>query len=418
MVRVAPFRALRYDRAVAGPEVETSAPAYDELDRFRYASHRTSNPYTVLELISGGQDVGTHAPGGKGPHAHARATLDRWQRTGVLTVDAHPAMYVYEAHELRHGRPVVQRGVLAALDLEDVDDGALLLHEDVDDVRAASRAARLAAVPVDLTPVVAVHLGGAAPGLANAVAAAQTTAPLAAFTDEVGMDHRVWRIADPAGTAVVAEAYRGVTAVLADGHHRVEAARRMRTVNGPAAGWGRTLTWLVDAHTDGPELRAVHRYTTAAPPRGADGLPRLPGFRTLPWHAGAEALPSALVAVPGVAFGLVTGTDAWLLRAEDPNAVRARTAAMAGALLGTLDIEVLRTIVLPAFGEGAATQPVFDLAQAAADLRSGGTGTLLLVAPPSVEQVLLIARSGARMPAKSTRFRPKPRAGLVMRRLD
>ena len=43
---------------------------------------------------------------------------------------------------------------------------------------------------------------------------------------------------------------------------------------------------------------------------------------------------------------------------------------------------------------------------------------LVLLSPPTVQQVLEVARSGLRMPAKTTWFWPKPRAGLVMRRLD
>lgn len=51
-------------------------------------------------------------------------------------------------------------------------------------------------------------------------------------------------------------------------------------------------------------------------------------------------------------------------------------------------------------------------------LRDGAPGGLILLRPPTAAQVLQVATTGGRMPAKTTWFRPKPRAGLVMRRLD
>lgn len=411
-MRVTPFRALRYDPSVAGPDVETSAPAYDELDRFRYAAHRTSNPYTVLELITEGQ---------RGAYDTARSTLDRWQRTGVVRADPRPALYLYEEHELRHGVPSVQRGVVGALDLADLDDGQLRLHEHVDGRRAEQRAQRLAAVPLDLTPVVAVHMGGAGPGLATAVADAHRQAPIVAFTDEVGIDHRVWRIDDVDLVGDVCAAYRGISAVLADGHHRVEAARRVRDrhVRAGTVGWGwaQTMVWLVDAEDAGPELRAVHREVATAVPRDADGAPRLAGFRALPWAGGEAGLPQAVADAPGLAYGLITNADAWILRADDSAALRAATAQDTGALLADLDAQVLASVVLPMLGDPP-VQAVFDVARAAADLRRAGRGSLFVLQPPSASQVMAIASAGERMPAKTTWFRPKPRAGLIMRRLD
>ena len=97
MVDAAPFRALRYEPAVAGDPATTSAPAYDELERFTYARHLQASPYTVLELL---------APRAES-FAAAGAAYDRWRRTGVLVTDDRPGYYLYEEHELRHGVPAV-----------------------------------------------------------------------------------------------------------------------------------------------------------------------------------------------------------------------------------------------------------------------------------------------------------------------
>jgi len=45
-------------------------------------------------------------------------------------------------------------------------------------------------------------------------------------------------------------------------------------------------------------------------------------------------------------------------------------------------------------------------------------GLAVLMRPPRLRDVLSASAEGIRMPRKSTSFGPKPRNGLVMRRLD
>ncbi|CAN5364148.1 DUF1015 domain-containing protein [soil metagenome] len=413
-MRVRPFRGLRYDPVVAGPHRETSAPPYDDLDPIRYAGHRTSNPYTVLELLTG-------ESGGRAGHSGARATLDRWQRTGVLRTDDPPGLYLYEEHEVRDGVPATQRGILAAVDLADVDEGRLLLHEHVDDDRARRRAQRLTEVPLDITPVVAVHLGGTGAELRPALDDVSSSPPMVTFTDESAVEHRLWHIADPAAVDRLCAAYDPVTAVLADGHHRVAAARQvrdtLRAAGHAVGGWGATTAWLVDADDDGPELRAVHRLVDARLPSLADGTPLAPGFNAVSWEGSTTDLERYVAASPTLAFGVVTAGGRWALEADDPAAVYAAAASTAGPLLAGLDAQVLASLVLPSLGTPA-THAAPDAGLAARALHEAADRTLILLRPPTPQQVLDIALAGERMPAKTTWYRPKPRAGLVMRRLD
>jgi uncharacterized protein (DUF1015 family) len=398
-VHLTPFRALRYDPAVAGPPGRTSAPPYDALDALRHTRHRTTNPYTVLELLAGGGAEG---------YGRAADALARWRRTGVLALDPEPALHLYEQHELRHGVPVVHRGIIGAVPLADLDGGELLLHEHVDPRRTAARAERLRAVPVEVTPVVVLHTGAAC-DVAGEVARARSGPPLAAFTDEEQVDHRLWRIADGGVHVAVADALAGALGVLADGHHRVAAVREV-------APSGSVTAWVVDAEVDGLELRAVHRVVEGLPPADPSGAPAVPGFRALRWPGPAAALADAVAAMPAMALGVVTAAGAWVLRPEDER--RMRAAASRLAVLGALDAQVVQAAVLPAIGgAGAAVHAVADVDDVLVRV-AAGSATALLLRPPTAAQVVEVARAGARMPAKTTWFRPKPRSGLVMRLLD
>lgn len=406
MVEIAPFRALRYDAEVAGGPQATSAPPYDALDRFRYASHRTANPYTVVELI-------THSP--DGGYDAARATYDRWRRTGVLVEDPDPALYLYEQHELRHGVPAVLRGVVGVARLGPLTPGSPVLpHEAVEPDRVGDRLARLLAVPVELTPVMAFHVGGTA-DLDRPAATARRRQPTAAFTDEAGVDHRVWRI-PPAAARAVRRGLAEVQVVLADGHHRVATAiARARHLGAdPAA--ASTLMMVVDAAAGGLQLRPVHRLVRAWDQQAAGPWLR-EQFREIVWRGTETELAEAVSAAPGLAFGLVQADRAVLLRARDPAGLRAALDPARSARWRALDAAVLDDVVLPAVG-GSGVERLADVTAAADEVAHDRAAALLLLAPPAADDVVALAREGERMPAKTTWFRPKPRAGLLMRALD
>jgi uncharacterized protein (DUF1015 family) len=405
MVDVAPFRALRYDPAVAGDPATTSAPAYSELERFLYAEHRTASPYTILELITRGPGTTFGA---------AAATYERWRRTGVLIEEPRPALFRYEEHELRHGVPAVQRGLLAAVALEP-DGGAVRGHEDVQPDRLADRLDRLRAVPVDISPVFALHAGDS-PALRDLLAGPPPTPPVIAFTDEAGIDHRVWRIDDPADIAALQVALRDVPVVIADGHHRyASAVAHSRERAGEGLPAGRTLMYLVNPDEGGPEVQPIHRLVRRWQPGAPGRLSR---------DFAIEEVDDALDALrrPDRGNGIVLGVRlpggvGLLLRPKSDDALLARLPEGHSAAWRRLDTAVVDHAVLPALG-ATGVETRHDAAAAAAEVDSGAAAALFLVRAPEARTVLELATSGEHMPARTTWFRPKPRAGLVMRALD
>lgn len=412
MVDAAPFRALRYDTRVVGDPASASAPAYDELEPFTYAAHRTASPYTVLDLITRGEDG----------YASAAATLERWRRTGVLVTDPAPRFYRYEQHELRRGVPSVQRGVLAAVRLPRGRGGDVLAHEDVDPERVAQRRERLEAVPVEVSPVYAFADDPSAE-FRDLLAQAPPRRPLAAFTDDAGVDHRVWPIDDPSTVEALRRSLSGTRLVIADGHHRLAAAMAARERWGPAASgaeapWDRTLMYIVDTAVGGPEIRAIHRLVRSTPL----AIERLRASCHVT-AAGRDwwRLWASLLEMGGRGFGLYLGGDpptAWLVR---PREEVGRSPALPGdrsPRWRALDAAILDRVVLPGLGVPDSSVEYRADAETAADaVDRGAAEGLFLLRPVSVGTVASLAAAGEPMPPKTTYFRPKPRAGLVMRLL-
>jgi uncharacterized protein (DUF1015 family) len=397
VVDAAPFRALRYDNAVAGDPASTSAPAYDDVERFTYARHRTASPYTVLELLAEGEAADYRAAG---------AAFARWRRTGVMVEDERPAYYLYDIHELRHGVPTLMRGVLTAVTL---DGAGLLAHEGVDPDRVAARARRVQAVPVDLAPVFAVHSPGP-PQLRSALDAPPRTAPLIALTDEMGVDHRIWTLDDPEVVASVRAGLAQVRAVIADGHHRYAAALH---AGGTEPADGRILTYLVDSARYGPELLAVHRVLRGAGDGLLTALAEDFTVRPMSWP---DVLAGLEVGGDDLVFGLRhAGGRSALLVARDPRALRERLPGDRSAAWRSLDTAVWEHIVHPVTGGEVEFRADVDAALAVVDAEPGAA--LFVLRPANIATVDACAAAGEMMPVKTTWFRPKPRAGLVMRSL-
>src|SRR3954452_17636963 len=80
---LAPFRALRFDPAVAGDLSTLTSPPYDVIDADRQSALEASNDHNVVRLILP-RDGGGDAPDtGADRYDQARQTLERWRDEGA-----------------------------------------------------------------------------------------------------------------------------------------------------------------------------------------------------------------------------------------------------------------------------------------------------------------------------------------------
>jgi uncharacterized protein (DUF1015 family) len=417
VVDAAPFQAVRYDPGVAGDASTTSAPAYDDVGRFTYASHRAASPYTVLELLTSR---------GTGSYVAAGAVYERWRRTGVLVRDPAPAFYLYEEHELRAGVPAVQRGMLAAVALEPLDGtGSILPHEAVDPERVVDRLDRLSAVPLDVSPVFALYQG-AGPELRTVLDRRPAHPPIVAMTDEAGIDHRIWALTSPEDVASIAAALEPAQAVIADGHHRYARAlaHSHRLAQGQGGGelgaslrthapWRRTLMYLVDATVHGPRPMAIHRLVRRLPPDVESRLGERFELERLPGES--ERFTTRFHAQDGSAIALrLSGGTTFLLHPRDPAGIAALMPEGRSARWQALPTAVLDHAVLPSLGI-TDPEPRTDLPAAVAEVDANAGAGLFILSPTDTETVLALSAAGEPMPPKTTSFQPKPRTGLLMR---
>jgi uncharacterized protein (DUF1015 family) len=385
--------------------------------------------HNVVRLILAAPEEVAGGPGAPARYHRAATSLEAWIGDGVLRQDAEPAFYVYE----QTGPGVRQRGLIGLVKLDDAESDAsgslgasgsgeptparraILPHEAVTDSVVADRLAQMRATEAHIEPILLTYQGDrTVSDLLDRVA--DLAEPLTATTTADGTRHRLWALTDPAAVDRVAADLLGHRALIADGHHRHAAYRRLLTERGggPAA-YG--LALLVDSTRHPLSLHAIHRV-----------LPHVP-LETAVVQAGkvfavreTDDPHRALDTIPAGehAFVLSDGTTHYVLTSPDPAVLAETIPADRPAAWRALDATVLHHVLVEAIWQLPDTpeevrfdhDPVHAVAEAA---RIGGTAVLLR--PTTEDVVRQLAGAGVLMPRKSTAFGPKPATGLVMRLL-
>lgn len=404
MPELRPFRATRYAPPAGAPS-GLLAPPYDVISAGEARRLRARSPYNAVRLV---------LPRGDGDrYDRVAKRLADWLRDGVLQRDEEAALWVY-GQSFRHGdRQLTRHGVFGALGLREFAEGEVLPHEETHREPREDRLALLRATGTQLSPVflIAPDPAGRLPEL---VGRATVGEPETDARTPDGVRHRLWRL--PAGA--LAEDLAGAAAsaplLIADGHHRYETAlayRRERPGHDPA---GRTLACVVGASDPGLLCLPTHR-TLRRPPEGVGGWR---SFLSRSFEAAGDLSSDpgeAAAAVrerPG-AMGCLTADEGGLLLRVPPDA---------GELESVPAVAFDRRVLRGGYGLGpdAAVERgllSYHRDPGEARERAGEEGAAFLLPPLPVERTWELARSGVRLPPKSTYFWPKLPSGLLFRSL-
>jgi uncharacterized protein (DUF1015 family) len=429
MALIRPLHAVHYDLSVAGALQDLVAPPYDVIDAEQRSQLAARSPYNVVGL-----DL-PQAADGADPYQTAGALMARWRQEGVLTADDQGAIWAHtQDYTGPDGVKRTRRGFFCAVHIEEYGPGRVRPHERTHPGPKEDRLRLTRATRCNMSPIFSLYSDPAQ----DAWAALQPfvgDSPWGQATDDEGTVHRIWRVADPAAIAAVAEVAGRSELLIADGHHRYETAQ--------------TYAAEVDAESGAPaDDSAAHHYVLMCLVALED-----PGLTVFPTHrlvAGVdEARRAALWEVLQRDFDIrevaleqlapdpassTSGEDGKLqlgfidARDRRPLRLTLKDQAIADAALPDysdayrhLDTGVLEAILLKGplgltdddishlHGFGYARQP----ADAMAGLDAGTYDLAFIMRPTPVEQVKEVAAAGENMPPKSTYFFPKLLTGLL-----
>jgi uncharacterized protein (DUF1015 family) len=393
-MRLYAFEGIHYTPPAGEDAGNLAAPPYDQINDALRDRYHAQSPHQFVHLSK------PVAPEGGDPYRFAAALHHKWLREGIVARDGRPAIYPYVIELAGGGERL---GVLGLVRYE--DPAVIRPHEQTLDKPLADRTALLAAMRVDLEPVLLLSEDR---GRLDALLREdlQGRQPMVRHRDADGHLHVIYRLDDPARIARYREVL-DVPSAIADGHHRYKVGQRFANEDHAAPGTAAAAKLAVVTSLDSPALTIDPIHRAFKEPIDVTRLAGVPaGVEPFTGKTG-HAFAAAVAKAPQPALGV------WVLGRE-PEVWRFASPRLA--------VEIFQDTLLPALGlppEASTDGTVVyrsDPGELWSQVAAGDLGTgvwLPPMQPAAFAAAIADGAGGKTLPAKSTRFLPKVMSGLV-----
>ena len=444
MARIYPFRAWRYNPSLVRPEDVVTQP-YDKITPAMQQSYYQRSPKNLVRIILGLPELFDSAE--NNVYTRAAENFRDWRAESVLIQDNDPSIYAYSQRYEVPGSPGVmqeRRGFIALGELADYSQNIVFRHERTLAKPKSDRLNLLRATRAHFGQIFMLYSD---PGqTAEKLLFSNPTNPDIEVTDEYGVLHRVWKIAEPGTINMLLSAMQDKKLIIADGHHRYETAlqysrehtdapstlahqRSTNSLPQPAFPEAATMMTFVNMDATGltilPTHRIVHGLKAFDPAAFVKNATKYFDVQPVP-GSDTEAILRQLAEAGklGASFVAVTRTGSHLLTAKK-TAIEARLQEQPERQR-RLDVVQLHSVILEDL-LGISQQDVLDqknlrylrdATEAMQQVRNGDADVAFLMNPVRLDQLREVAFAGDVMPQKSTDFYPKLLSGLAIYALD
>jgi len=445
MARMYPFRAWRYSQSAVRVEDVVTQP-YDKISPGMQQAYYQRSPQNLVRIILGLPELFDTAE--NNIYTRAAEYFRDWRADGVLAQDNEPAIYAYSQRFTVPGAdgPVQERrGFIALGELVDYSQNIVFPHERTLNSPKSDRLNLLRATRAQFGQIFMLYSDPAQ--TAENLLFNNPPAPDMEVTDEYGVLHRLWKVAEPGTINMLLSAMQDKKLIIADGHHRYETALQysrecvgQSTPRAPQRATGSlpqstypeaaTMMTFVNMDAEGLTILPTHRVVFGqrnfSPADFLEQAARYFDLQTFPPGVDAESLMRKLaeVGINATSFIAITRSGSHLLTAKK---------SAADSILASqperqrqLDIVQLHSVLLDhvlGISEDSALDQghlryVRDAAEAMQQVRAGDADVAFLVNPAKLDQLREVAFARETMPPKSTDFYPKLLSGLTIYAFD
>jgi len=435
MVDVHALRGWRYDISQVGSLAEVTAPPYDVIGGEEQKALYELHPCNVIRLILNRDEVGDESTDAR--YDRAASFLRHWKSEGILAREREDALYVYHQSFEWEGTQYVRKGFLGRIRIEEFGTGQVYPHEQTMSGPKADRLALTKACQTNLSPIFGLYPDRQEVTQAPLEQAIAGVTPLEA-TDDLGVLHRLWPVADQQTISAVREHLRAKPVFIADGHHRYETALNYRNwlksegkLSDDAHPANFVLMHFVGMDDPGLAILPTHRLISGLPELTSADLKTALGKHLTLEEMGtgeqaARATWEKMAADGGQGvFGFCGSADGvWLFARMVDASSMSSLASEQSDCWRSLGVSLLHRLVLDELVGSAYTgseqkcQYVHLMDEVTTAISDKSCQLACLVAPATIEHVEEIASEFERMPPKSTYFYPKLLSGLVLNPLE
>jgi len=444
MPLISPFRAVRYHPARFPDLTPLLTPPYDVISNEEQARFYDRHPKNMIRI-----DLNRIRPtDSEADNRYLRAArhFDDWRREETFVQDDRPAVY---PSSIRYTPPgggtKTLLGVFALVRAEPFESGQILPHELTFASAKQDRLNLLRQCRAHFSPILLLApdpAGRLRPLLEKAIAESEPAGRAVADS----FSQQLWRTTDPALIGELSGLIAQAPLLIADGHHRYETALnyrreivadpRAREAVGSAAEF--CLAFITAGHDPGLSILPTHRVLGGLPgldlnrlldqlkdqfsvspvPAAAPGsepgsIQALAPLLDAMQHHGQTQPTFGLIGSTGSGGGAGSPAQAWVLTCNEPASARLDVRILQGEIL-----EALLNLQEETAVAAGQLRYVKDAAQAAGLVTRHEAQLAFLLNPTPIDVIETIARTGGRMPRKTTYFLPKPLTGFVIYPVD
>lgn len=405
MATIKPFKALR---PAAEKAEQVACVPYDVVSKDQLRVFVDENQLSFLRVTRPRYEFDKgHRPSWDEIFAKAKANLEWFRGERILELDEREAVYVYRLSTGDHS----QTGVVACCSLDEYEAGLIKKHENVKPDKVEERAGHIVTLSAQTGLIFLAFRGTNDIGRLIREAAAKE--PIYDFTGADSIRHTVWRVD---GSSEFVEAFREVPSIyIADGHHRIEAARLARNelqeANGKRDG-NAEYNYVMAGMFPAEELRILPYNRVVRDLNGYSADAFLDALRNefgevAPGERSPKRHGDVSVYIDGRWFGFHAHGD--LASDADPIERLDVSILQSQVLDPILGIKDARTDERLAFVGGRKS---VDEIERIVDAGEAAVGFSLF--PPTMNDMLTVSDMGETMPPKSTWFEPKLKDGLLV----
>lgn len=438
MAKIVPFRALHYNLEQIDNPAAVMAPPYDVISPALQEDLYQRSPFNIVRLTLGKTNPDDHVDENR--YSRAATDFKTWQQAGILVRDTEPSLYLYDqTYTGEDDRSVTRKGFISLTRLEDFSSGVVKPHEKTLTGPKADRLLLTRACQANFSPIFSLYSD---PCCAIETLGQQykKSPPTLAVADDDGVLHSLWTVDDSSFIDRVKDLLENKPLLIADGHHRYEAALNyrdaMRAAHPDFTGkeaFNYVLMYFANMEDQGmtifPTHRVIHSLTDFSAEtfvqKLSDDFFLSEESIAMNDRAALAALRQRL-AVAGQShrtLGLYLGNGRFFsLTLKDEKRMDSLFDARSPTALRTLDVSILHRLILEQYldisVQAQESQSYLRYCKGFSEpftqVDRGEAQLAFLLNPTRMNEVRDVANAGVKMPQKSTYFYPKLLSGLVI----
>ncbi|MBN1445713.1 MAG: DUF1015 domain-containing protein [Candidatus Omnitrophica bacterium] len=404
MAEIKPFRGYAYNKEKIKDISTVIAPPWDVIDEEAEKRLRALSPWNIINLISGGADP-----------ERAKELFEAWIGQNILVREEEERFYFGRHRFSWQGKHFVRKGVFALIRLEDFGAGSVIPHEEVFEKHHANRYRLIEKCRANFSPVFMLYRDESR----TMEKIIEVSVPDAEGMIGDGDSFAFGRIEGEGNTSTVKELLSRGKLIIADGHHRYQAALRYYKDN-PAPENGFVLVFLVNIESPELLIMPTHRYVTHDV--------SFAGNKSLfEKHFDVEGVSSRGAMFEKMQkeeragiFGVYEKGEFYIIKLKNLGDIRKYAGGDFSDRRLSLDTVILHSFVIDEILKPCADgvfyhqSPGYLLNEY--DRRK--TGVIFFLNPVGKKQFADICLNGELMPQKTTYFYPKVPSGFVINRFE